>query len=454
MDFGEKPLYKEITRSLARDIQSGKLKPDTRLPTHRDLAVKLGVALGTVTRAYTDAEQRGLIRGEGRRGTFVGRPAISSSALSRLRVTQPGLLDLSINFPIFDTDPSLSEVLREIARDRKNQYLLHYSEPEGFIGHREAGAAWLKSLGHEALADDLIITSGAQHAIHTVLSALCRTGDTILAEDLTYPGTRSAADLLELNVIGIEADKYGVIPDALEKTCQKTNARLFYCIPTLQNPTNAIMPLERRRAVVDIARKYDLIIVEDEIHRPLVSQPPPTIASLAPERTVLIVSASKVVAAGLRVAFAAIPESMRRSVVETLQVSVYCVPFLTVEIFSRWLENGTVEATIDRKKQEAMLRQEMAREILGDERLRTYNYSYFAWMPLPSGWKVNEFVMEAASRGVAVSPSELFWCGQGEPPEAIRICLGAVDDRAMLQIALEKLADILRTGRLRQRATM
>ena len=126
----DESLYEGIIRALGDDIETGKLNSDSRLPTHRELADILGVAIGTVTRAYTEAERRGLIRSEGRRGTFVGAVK-GPSSLSKLMDQEPSLIDLSRNEAPHTADPSLALALKTIGRRLDAQHLLRYAPVVG-----------------------------------------------------------------------------------------------------------------------------------------------------------------------------------------------------------------------------------------------------------------------------------------------------------------------------------
>ena len=138
----DQPLYLAVVRALANDIEAGLLATDTRLLTHREMADQLGVAVGTVTRAYVEAERRGLIRSEGRRGTFVGA---SHSGLSRLAAiaSKPARgIDLSKNHPLYSLDPDITPALRQLARSSQVGDLLEYPPAPGLMRHRDAGARW------------------------------------------------------------------------------------------------------------------------------------------------------------------------------------------------------------------------------------------------------------------------------------------------------------------------
>ena len=139
---------------------------------------------------------------------------------------------------------------------------------------------------------------GAQHGLAIVLGALARPGDLVLTEALTYSGFRALADQLRVDVEGLEMDDDGIVPAAFERACRLRAPRALYCTPTLHNPTAIVTSVERRRALADIAARYDVPIIEDDVYGALVSDAPATIASMAPRTTYFVTSMSKAVAGG------------------------------------------------------------------------------------------------------------------------------------------------------------
>ena len=125
----------------------------------------------------------------------------------------------------------------------------------------------------------------------------------LLTEALTYPGIRTLAHTLHLRTQGIALDEHGIVPDALEEACKRGVGRVLYVLPTLQNPTSVVMPLERRRRIAEIARAYGLVIVEDDTTGFACADAPPPIASLAPELTYFVTSLSKSLYEGLRIGY-------------------------------------------------------------------------------------------------------------------------------------------------------
>lgn len=445
VELGQDRLYLAIVKAIRRDIQSGRLQPGERLPTQRELADNLGVAVGTVTRAYTEAERQSLVRGEIGRGTFV-REAAAPSIEPSLRLpadAEPEFIDLSLNYPLYSEEPDLAPALRELATRPDLSDLLHYQASEGMRRHRRAGVAWLERFGVTAGADSVVVCAGAQHALTVSLASVAQPGDLILTEQLTYPGVRGVAELLHLKLVGVAMDEHGLRPDALAAICRQRKARALYLTPTLQNPTSTTLSESRRREIVAIAREHDLWIVEDDVHRRLVADAPPAIATLAPNRTFFIAGTSKSVAGGLRIAFLAAPPAAIARVVQSVWATVWVVPPLCAEVVTGWIQDGTADATVMRKRKECAARQKLARRILRDYPYQSHGHGLYVWLPLPAPWTSSKFAAAARDRRVGVTPSEMFRVDEGEAPAAVRICLGAPHDRATLERALHTLVAVL-----------
>jgi len=451
---GETPLFLAITKALAQDISSGKLAHNTRLPTHRDLADQMQVALGTITRAYIEAERRGLIRSEGRRGTFVGELKQDRSALSKLTDIEAKTINFSHNHPNYGDDPDLNLALRQIARRSETQKLLQYPPSAGFPYHKEIGAAWIASLGMKVDSESIVITAGAQHALLVVLASIAEKNDIILTDCHTYPGLKAVTELLGLQLTGVPMDSEGMSPEAIKSICNQRAVRAIYCNPTLHNPTAMIYSDQRRKELAALAEKYDFVIVEDEILRPLVDKPPSFISSYAPDRSFIIVSVSKTIAAGLRVGFISSPIKSRQRVIDSLQTSILCVSPLGVEVITNWIKDGTAEKIIQRRRKDLKLRQKLAASIFAPEIISSQPTSPHLWLKLPDNWTGNEFTIEAYRRGVSVTPAELFAVDKSASPHAVRISLATVSDHATLKKGLEILASILEGTPLQDSATV
>ncbi len=436
------PRYVAIADALALDICEGRLPPGTRLPTHRDLAWDLKVTVGTVSRAYAEAERRGLIYGEVGRGTYVRER--TPITLPAERGPGRNFIDLAYNFPpLGEALPVLSDTLAEVARDEDLGDLMAYRLDPGRPRHRAAAAAWMASFGVPAKAEDVVLSYGAQNAMLLATLALAGPGATILTEELTYYGIKTIAAHLNLRVHGVALDDDGMIPDALEAACRNSGAKLLYCIPTLQNPTTSIMPEARRREIVAIAARHGLTIVEDDVYGFLPEDAPPPLAALAPERTVYIASLSKFVGPGLRLGFLRAAPEVVRPITTALRAASLIAPGVLAEVGARLIERGEARRLADWQRGEARRRQRVAARILAGHKISAQPEAFHLWLELPEPWRREMFTAEARERGVGVGSAEIFAIGRGSVPHAVRLCLQASATAAEVERGLDIVAGML-----------
>lgn len=443
VELDDLPVYLAIARALAKDISEGTLPAGTRLPTHRELAVSLGVARGTVTRAYLEAERRGLIHSAVGRGTFVRNPLDRRPSPFRIAERgDRGVVDLSANYPIPSLDPDLSPVLSDLKKTSWLSDLLRYHPSAGIDRHRQAGARWAHRIGIPTSPENVVVCAGAQHAILVALSTIASPGDLVACESLTYPGFKATAQLLGLRLLPLRLDEEGICPEDFAQACLNRPVRALYCMPTLQNPTSGVLSTPRRKEICEIAEKHSVVLIEDDVHRVHAPSPPLSFREISPEQTLSIVATSKAVAGGLRVAFLLGPDRLIDSLAHSVWATAGMTSPLPCEIMTRWIEDGTADRIVEEKTAEIQKRQKMAREIFRDAEIQSHPSSFFLWLKLPDPWSSAGFAMEARSRRVAVTPSNAFTL-EAPHPAAVRVCLGAAEDRVLLARALETLRDLL-----------
>jgi DNA-binding transcriptional MocR family regulator len=444
IDARQGPRYRAIADALADDVRAGRLPPGARLPTHRELAYRLGVTTGTITRAYAEAERRGLIGGEVGRGTYVRGTERPAPPVLEPREEQHGIIDLSVGQPApVGIEGVLRDAVAKVTARPDFEALLRYQPHAGMAAHRAAGAAWLARSGLQVGPDQVIVCSGGQNAIALSLMALAMAGDTILAEELTYPGLKVAAATLGLKLHPVEMDEHGVIPEAFEAACRATgNARAFYTTPTFQNPTQTVLPLDRRRRLAEIAREHSVVLVEDDVFGFLAPDAPPPIATIAPEQTIYLTSLTKSVAPGLRVGYMTAPAPMMERLTQaTRAVSWMTSPF-TAELARVLIEDGSADRIAERHRHETEARQALAKEILGPLAEGTAAGAGYVWLRLPEPWRREAFTAELLRRGVKVAPADVFILGRGQAPQAVRVSLTAPEGPE-LRRGLAVIADLL-----------
>lgn len=441
------PRYLQIVEAMAEDIASGRLAVGSRLPPHRELAYGLGLSPNTTSRAYAEGVKRALLRGEVGRGTFVRAPdgRLETAPTGDLVRATSGPVDLSRNLPLAGfAEPHVRRVLAEIAGSDDVKALLDHQTASDLALHRRAAIAWLARHGVEATADEIVVTGGAQHGLFSTLMALLRPGDVLLVEHLSYPPVRAMADRLGIRTAAVTMDEAGLSPDALEAACAQARPKALYLTPTLQSPTTITLSSARRRAVAAIARRRDLLVIEDDVFAPLKPDRPEPIAACASERTVYLTGVSKAVAPGLRVGFVRAAEGLAAAVRHAVDLSTWMTPPITAEIAARLILDGTAERLAAEQRQAAAARQALARSFLGGVAYRADPEGLHLWLPLPEGWTADRFRAAAERRHVRVTEAGTFAIDRRHRPEAVRVCLSHEPSETRLRQGLGRLATLLR----------
>jgi DNA-binding transcriptional MocR family regulator len=438
------PRHRALTDAIAVAIAEGALAEGARLPPQRELAFAMGLSLGTVTRAYRDAMARGLICGEVGRGTFVCASKTDRAPLWEAGRRDEGPIRLVMNLPPAGMSGSaLADTLKEIADEGRLEYLLDHHASGRIEAHHLSAAQWLARLGIAERPEQIVMANGAQHGLLATFMAITRPGDTILAERLTYPPLRQMAHHLGLRILGVDLDHEGLVPSALEDACRRGGARVVYCMPTLHSPTGATMGSQRRAAVAAIARKHELTIVEDDVFGFLPSQRPPPLVCLAPERTVLVTSASKCMAPGLRVGMILAPPQLHGAVRNAVQMSCWMPAPLMTEVFHRWVSDGTAMRLNDWLRQEMAARLASTHRILGRAVETQAGMRFHLWLELPEGLSEQSFQAALEAQGVTVATGQIFQAHAGPSANAVRLALGYETSRTRLERGLQIVADTM-----------
>ena len=439
------PVFTRIVDALAADIASGRLVRGQQLPTHRALARALEVDLTTVTRAYGEARRRGLLEAQVGRGTFVSETTARAARDIPFQVK----IDLSMNIPPqpveANLDARIAQGLEAIQSESSFSAFLNYQRPGGSDDEREVAARWLRSRVPHASAERLVIYPGNQAIVFNALLSLASPGDVVLTEALTFPGMKAAAEKLGVRLVGVAMDQEGILPDALRAACKRHSPKAVYLIPTLHNPTAATLGPERRRAIADVIRRSETILIEDDAYGLLEPAASP-IANLIPERTYLAAGLSKCIAPALRVSYLLAPDApAEQRMRSNLQATTQMPPPLMVALVTHWLRSGVADKIIAAIRNEAMGRQQLARKLLKGFAYAAKPAAHHLWLPLPRQWNRAEFLSHALRHGLAVVSDDAFAVGNDSSP-AVRVSLGAARNRAELAQALQFLAVALKSS--------
>ncbi|SON57117.1 putative HTH-type transcriptional regulator YjiR [Hartmannibacter diazotrophicus] len=437
-----KPRYLAIADAIAADVASGQLTQGDRLPPQRQLAKLLGIDFTTVARGYVEAQRRGLVDSRVGQGTFVSAARRKPRNQSDRR---PELVDLSMNLPPEPEDPDLIERMQEgmeaIGRD-----LIPLLRYQGFGGSREAKEAASNWLGRRALVpstERLFVSPGAHPALLGILCTLARPGDTILCEAITYPGIRSLAAQIGLNLVGLPFDEEGILTDALTEACQRHQPKALYLNPIFNNPTTMTVSEKRREEIAQAARRCRLPIVEDDAYGFIPVHGPKPFAAIAPDITWHVAGLAKCIGAGLRVAYVVTPDARSGFPFSAaLRSATVMASPITVALATRWIEDGTADALLSFIRSETRARQKLAADMLAPGSYHFDPLSFHLWVPLPEPWTRSAFVGHMRSTRIGVVPSDPFTV-EGPPGEAVRVCLGGPATREEVRGALDFMAHAL-----------
>lgn len=442
------PLYRQICQGLREAILSGELAEGVRLPTERALARELGVNRTTVMNAYNELASEGLIEGHVGRGTLVrrnrysynsdeydehetaswllGLPTGEQEALgpdARLLSELASAADRKeiISFAPGNPAPNLlpAEMLSAIFADGlipARQAALGYNPVEGLLSLRRTIAAHMRRRGVVANAPQILILSGSTQGIGLVGRFLLNPGDEVVVEVPTYLGAIQAFRALHARVIGVPTDSDGMRIDLLESILARRRPRLIYTLPTFQNPTGAVMSLDRRRRLLLLAKRYQTPIMEDDPYGEIYfgGNPPQPLKALDTHGQVIYLSTfSKTLAPGLRVAWLVAPEPM----IERLSLHKQVFD-LNTNAIGQWavseiMQRDLLDDHLERIRQVYHRKRDLALQAItshwpNEVRVNHPAGGFHLWCRLPGDLRARTLLREAANEHVAFTIGEPF----------------------------------------------
>lgn len=444
------PKYLALSRALRDAVKMGVLAAGAKLPTVRDLAWRLHITPGTVARAYQIATQEGILEATVGRGTFVAsvQPRLGPTQalhIDRVQITgKAGFVDLRPpQVPEVGQAQAFESALLDMARRTEQGWLDYTSQAEEYrLRHEVIGWLGDRILGPVS-AEDVALTHGGQNALALIFNC-CLRGDrpVVLIEELAYPGFRYGARAARAEVISVEIDEHGVIPESLEALCRRHGPQVLCLTPEAQNPTTGCMPIERRLRIAEIARNFDLQVVEDDCYSVAESHIP-SLRALAPERVWQVGSFSKTVSAALRFGYVVCPAGMGEAGRLTAQHSYFALSRAVSEMCLYLFTSGAAEQIRMRVQAVFSQRLQVMINILGGYDLRWQSGVPFVWLNLPLGWRASTFTRMAEAEGVLLRSADEYALMGGRAPHAVRLAIAGNLSAAEFEAGLHKLARLL-----------
>ncbi|NJP25140.1 PLP-dependent aminotransferase family protein [Microbispora sp. SCL1-1] len=300
-----RPYYRALADAVRGLVLDGRLAVGVRLPAERHLAEALGVSRTTVTAAYDRLREQGYLesrQGSGSRATLPDAGALGTDN-PWLASDDDGLLPLHAAAP--PASALLGEAIEEAGRAYHRYALGMGYHPAGLAPLREAIARRYGERGVPTRPEQILVTAGAQQAIHLLMAAFAERGDPVLVESPTYPHAIDAARMRGARLVPVGVQEDGWHLDLVTCAMRQTAARLAYVIPDFQNPTGHLMADAARAELVEAARRHGVTLIADESWAEIVLDETARAAPLAAfdtdGRVISVGSASKLWWGGLRV---------------------------------------------------------------------------------------------------------------------------------------------------------
>ncbi|MGE5630323.1 MAG: PLP-dependent aminotransferase family protein [Caulobacteraceae bacterium] len=450
------PLYIQLYEQLKAFIIGGVLVEDSKLPTIRSFADHLGVNSVTIVNAYKLLEDNKLVYKKVGSGTYVmplkdnlslGTDSVSISDETEFepdREEDESVINLSTAspdprlFPVKDFRRVINEVLE---RDGGSAFMYH--ESRGYRPLRESLSQYAKSHGIAASPEDIYIISGAQQGIDIISRVLLTNGDYVFVESPTYTGAAAVFKSRGAKIVEIPLLSDGLDMKELEKMLALIKPKFVYVMPNFQNPTGCTYSERKRKYLLLLCRKYDVMVVEDDYLSDLSYaevDARPVKADDSDGRVVYIKSFSKIFMPGLRVGYVIIPDSIKDKVMNMKHITDISTSGLMQRVLDVYLKNDIWNKHIEYMKREYSLRYfEAVRAARKYLRGASFNQPYGGlnlWIKLPENVEAGELCERCKERKVLITPGTVF-IRDAEGEKHIRLSFaGAAPEKIIEGIAI------------------
>lgn len=438
----DRPFYLQIAEALRYLIVNGTLRSGEKLPAVRKLADQLGINPATVVAAYRILNKEGLISQKHGSGAYI-TPHTSiiehkgnEFAPTGERNGCDGVVDFASNVPPGHLFPiaSIKKIINEIL-DESGADVFQYQDPEGFEPLRSIWAdEFSKTWSHPVSLSNISVVSGAQQGIDLAVRLLIKRGDSVLVES---PGYRGARDVLLANgasIIPVLVEPDGVALNYVEKICKQRNVRAVYINPVLHNPTTAVWSDSKRAKLIELSRKHDFYIIEDDQFSDLLEKPVLPVAALDTDRVIYIKSYSKVLFPGLRVASLYVPKHFFERLVAMKRTADIASNGLMQRVLHRLIVSAEYKKhTATSRKYYSMILNKFNFFINENASLKlVWNMppgGFNAWIKLPDTVTATAFAQSTAAQGLLISPEKMFRNeGKIISDSHVRLSIGSVDE--------------------------
>lgn len=358
--------------------------------------------------------------------------------------SEPGMIAFAGGSPATEAFPceEVKRISAEILEENPVSALV-YGVSEGYEPLRKTVKKWLYERENIGTDDDsVIITAGGTQVMDITTRVLASEGDTVICEDPSFIGSLNCFRSHGCNLVGVPIDDDGMNIDALEEAInQNPNAKFIYTIPNFQNPGGTTLSLEKRKRMYRLALENNLVILEDDPYGNLrvEGEAVPSIKSMDTEGIIVYAgSFSKILAPGIRVAYAVVPSKIAPAFTIGKQVSDVHTGVLNQMIVSRWFDEYDVNAHIDEIKKIYKRKLNLMCSCLDEHCKGFISYvrpqgGLFIWAKLPDNVNMLDYVNKLLERNVAVVPGTAFMVDDTKPCSYIRLNFSTPDDESIVK---------------------
>ncbi|WP_280564680.1 PLP-dependent aminotransferase family protein [Chromohalobacter sp. 48-RD10] len=436
------PIYQDLADSVEATVRSGMYAEGDRMPSIRGFSQERGVSISTSVRTFHELERRGVVRAAPRSGYFAVAPDESAELPAAARISaqpmlarggaeilklleasqDPGVMDFATARPAMDMIPDreLQRASRQVWKvDRRRSMALSF--PPGIEALRVQVAKRLAKVDCRISPDELIITQGCQAAIALALRLLTEPGDIVAVEAPTHYGILELLEQLGLKALPIPTDPaYGISMNALELACQQWPVKAFIVVPHFSNPLGYCMYDVCKQRIVDVARRYDVAVIEDDVFGELREnhQRPSPVKCWDHEGHVYYCgSVSKTFGSGFRVGWLSVPPDRMQQAREVQYAHTVTVDVHAQLVTAELLKNTNIDRFLNHASAEYNRRTAtMARRVEDSfpigTRISRPRGGYLLWVELSGCDDTASVLDEALSHGVAFAPGGLFTVDQ------------------------------------------
>jgi 2-aminoadipate transaminase len=364
---------------------------------------------------------------------------------------RPDVISFAGGFPDPDTFPRarISSLLQEFAATGELS-AFQYAPTRGLAGPLDAFADRLERLqGRRPADDELLITSGAIEALELIGKSFLDPGDVVVVEGPTYLGAIQAFRSFEARLVAVPLDEHGLDVEELQRQlADGLRPKLLYTIPDHQNPAGVSLAAERRAPLVELARRYGFLLVEDVAYRELgfSAEMLPSLWSLAPDVVVQAGTTSKTFCPGVRLGWAVGPAEISARLVAAKQLTDQCAGALGQRLFEESARRGWIDEQLAlsralyRRKAERLLAA-LELSMPAGTRWTKPRGGFFSWLTLPGGADSVDLAQRAGEQSVGIVPGTLFF-PDGRGADTVRLSFSLVDD-AQIEDGIAKLGALL-----------